>query len=208
MTDVTPLPELNRAIIQLGSPPVVWFRGHSADHQLLPWLFRLPGALQREMDIIRQFQRMAERRREPTAGISALVAMHHAYLPQRLLAWTMDLRIALFCALAREGTSPAIFVLDPLGLNAVSGLENIIAAQSTPPVPYIHEWPHTRVQTRAPIAINAWTKTAPASADTLFTVHGTDLRPLEEQCPESVRKVLLTPSDYAHAADFLLGTTT
>jgi hypothetical protein len=54
-----------------------------------------------------------------------------------------------------------------------------------------------------PIAIET-TAAATSRCERLFTIHGTDALPLEEQCPSCVRKVILTKAEVAMAQRYVL----
>src|SRR6267154_948711 len=63
---------------------------------------------------------------ELRTSFDKLVAMHHAYVPTRLLAWTRHMHVALFCALVRESNYPAVFVLNPTALNTHSNIAGVL----------------------------------------------------------------------------------
>jgi hypothetical protein len=196
MPKVMSFARIDEAIAQLDHPNAVWFRGHSASHQLLPWLFRFSGALENEVTIAKRFQRLPDKRNSPSSGLQALIAMHHAYLPARLLAWTENLEIALFCAFAREAASPTIFVLNPIELNRLSNITGILRVEDRSQRPiYFSDWPSDPSLPQSPIAVDGRLEFREAGLDTIFTVHGTDPRPIEEQCPRCVRKVVLTEKE-------------
>jgi hypothetical protein len=201
---VTSFARIDEAIAQLGYPEVVWFRGHSATHQLLPWLFRFPDALQNEAAMAKRF-RPASHTRSPPSGLQALIAMHYAYLPARLLAWTESLAVALFCALAREAPNPTIFVLNPFRLNGLSNINGVLKAGAADRHPsYFSDWPEDSTLPEFPVAVDGHVESYPASSETIFTIHGTDSRPIEQQCPDCVRKVVLTKSEGSAAVRRIL----
>src|SRR4051794_40330185 len=183
-------PPIETAIAQLGYPEIVWFRGHTRAHQLLPWLFRLPGAFEKEQKITQQFRRGISKYNSdiPHDGLLTFIAMYNSYLPTRLLAWTRNLAAALFCAIARESPDSSIFVLDPEKLNTCSNIEKIPALHSFGHGnAYLHDWFTNLSLPTLPIAVDgsAGTSEAPFT-EAIFTAHGTDTRPLELQCPECV----------------------
>jgi hypothetical protein len=112
------------AIAKLGNPNTIWFRGHSASHRLVPALFRFPNGANNESKMFELYKRHPSTIDGKAAENeeSILLCMHHNYFPTRLLAWTGSLHVALFCALVRESDNPALFILDPVALNAYSKL--------------------------------------------------------------------------------------
>jgi hypothetical protein len=132
--------------------------------------------------------------------------MHHSYLPGRLIAWTETLKIALFCAVAREERSPTIFVLDPLKLNMLSDIPEILKiGVSNHKSPYFSYWPKDSSVPEFPIAVDGGTSyQKEPSSEAIFTVHGVDTRPIEQQCPDCVRKVVLTESERSAAIEYIL----
>src|SRR4030095_6183437 len=129
MSDWTDLPvAIKSAIKELGSPPIVWYRGHTKEHKLVPSIFRFENGPAQEAFLLERYRQYLTR---TNANLSfsdweIVIRMHHSYVPTRLLAWTESLSIALFCALVREAGEPCVFVLDPHCLNRVSHYSNII----------------------------------------------------------------------------------
>jgi hypothetical protein len=140
------------------------------------------------------------------SGLQVLIEMHHSYLPGRLLAWTETLKIALFCSVAREEGSPTIFVLDPLKLNILSHLPGIVRIGGpNHKSPYFSDWPKDSSISEFPIAVDGRTAHQEGpSSEAIFTVHGADTRPIEQQCPDCVRKVVLTELERAAAMEYIL----
>jgi hypothetical protein len=201
-TSKQPLIRINEAISQLGRPDEVWFRGHTETHKLLPWLFRFPGGLENEQRLFKRFlhSRCLD---ESLYSLSELVAMQNSYFPTRLIAWTRNLHIALFCALAREEGRPSIFVLDPLKLNRRSSLQSIPTAdQFQKCADFFSDGPKN--MSESPIAISCRDDTPKSNSDALFTIHGRDKRPLEQQCSECVRKVVLTSDEKLLTSEYIL----
>lgn len=192
----------------LGSPETLWFRGHVEEHQLLPSLFWFPGGVARERLIIDRYRRKAARvaTRSGRDDLAMLVAMHHSYVPTRLLAWTGCLYVAVFCALARQSSRPSLFVLDPLALNARSGIAGIV--RPTHDAPSSHRFParfDSRELPTHPVAIDARPlRHKPYGSETMFTLHGKSKMPLEQQCPGCVRRVVLAGEQKSLAEDWVL----
>jgi len=201
-------PGIAAAIAELGHPRRVWFRGHVATHQLLPSLFRFPGGAELEQRIFARLNREGHGCGQGrVGGLDALLATQQRYVPTRLLAWTERLPVALFCALVRESDQPAVFVLDPIALNAVSGISGVFKSSSrTLGGVNLSAWPLGRSWPKAPIAVDGG---SPGSQDggtleAVYTVHGVRGDPLEKQCPHCVRRVVLTDEERARSMRAIL----
>jgi FRG domain len=203
-----PFRGIEGATAELGYPKTIWFRGHVEEHRLLPSLFRFPHGVENE-------GRIVERYRYHTFGSSAetsdhslqvLIKMHHSYVPTRLLAWTERLHVALFCALVRESDKPTVFVLDPVALNAHSNLTGSVQLNShTGAGGQFLGWPHESSLPEHPIAIDGRShERGMPVIETIFTLHGRNRLPLEEQCSDCVRKVVLTEEEKALAKECVL----
>jgi hypothetical protein len=201
-------PGIDKAIAELGYPQRVWFRGHVTVHQLLPTLFRFPGGPENEQRVFARLRQEAHAVPGvlPAAGVSALLATHYRYVPTRLLAWTEQLAVALFCALVRESDQPAVFVLDPIALNAVSDVSGVITSTSDMwDAQRLSMWPLATSLPDFPIAIDLRSDYHDArEADTVYTMHGTNRAPLEQQCPQCVRRVVLTDEERSRSVAAIL----
>lgn len=196
-----------RAITELGFPKTIWFRGHAIEHKLLPSLYRLSGGMEHEQSMTERFVARTTNSRDKTEShYFSLIAMHHSYVPTRLLAWTTDIHVALFCAFIRETDSPTVFVLDPVALNVHSNIVGLFDLKVNPPgVTRLLREPGPEFWTQHPIAIDGGSGegTVPAR-DTIYTLHGKNRVPLEEQCPDCVRKVVLTERERRMARECIL----
>jgi hypothetical protein len=136
----------------------------------------------------------------------ALFDMHDNYFPTRLLAWTESLHVAIFCALIRESHNAAIFVLDPVALNACSKIIGITKLNSFTQSHYDDLCvPDQARLPEYPVAINGnETDTGEIRTEKIFTLHGTNELPLEEQCPNCVVKVVLTREEQSFAENGIL----
>jgi hypothetical protein len=201
---------IENALAAMGNPRTIWFRGHTATHRLLPSLFRFSEGVANERRIIEAFRRNFTAAEFSGHVLDTLVALHHSYAPTRLLAWTDRLEVALFCALVRESDEAALFLLDPIALNSNSQIAELVTMDS-----------HDRSARefldgvvkfswgQRPVALTARASCSPnLIADSSFTLHGTDSRSLDAQFPGCVRKVVLTASDKALAAERVLARAT
>jgi hypothetical protein len=195
------------AIVELGHPETIWYRGHAGEHRLLPVIYRLPRGAENERRMVERYQQHPSGPHGKTSkqGLTMLIAMHHSYLPTRLLAWTESLNVALFCALIRE-SKPTVFVLDPVKLNAYSEIAGIVKFDSYTRTGFeFLPWSTESVLSRYPIAIDG-RSTEPEMVRTegIFTLHGTSELPLEEQCSECVKKIVLTEEEKFLAEEGIL----
>jgi|SRR5215208_437245 len=183
-----------------------WYRGlKSPTHQLLPKLFRDPKTAAREGYIAVEFRRRA---RSHLAGLASpfdwLCAMQHYGVPTRLLDWSESLSVALYFTVRPIGidlVAPTVWVLDPFRLNALShpGPEYIPISSSAEVTANsdiafddklgddIEE-----LRTALPLLV------APdfifnrlAIQNGAFTIHGSDVRPIEHLVPAGQRNMLL-----------------
>ena len=177
-------------------PSTPWFRGvPCAEYKLLPSLMRNGPTLERVPDVERNVMSYFMNKSEGFAPERSDSGWHYLFLmqyygtPTRLLDWTDSLSVALFFAVnAFRGTSasthPVLWVLNPFKLNRKSVGKTIVFDKSDPIEydyystikdgrPFPHEFP---------IAVQpAWFDTRMRSQRGCFTVHGSDLRPIEEQ---------------------------
>jgi hypothetical protein len=194
----------------------IWFRGcREVDHQLLPSLMRDTQGLtdddhdQFEQDLFYEFQaRAGELRERGLSDWEYLFFGRHYGVPTRVLDWTDTFFVALYFALeewaatSANGREPTIWLLNPYELNQESwdvrdivlprylGMDEdgdysdfgeLLAATGW--------WAWDKPVALYPIQINQRVRAQRG----WFTIHGNDRAALEEQCPESVAKLILQP---------------
>jgi len=142
----------------LGNPELIWYRGVvDESHRLLPSLLRRENGAAKERDLFVKYRTLAMTLQENRdSDWQTLFDMQHHGIPTRLLDWTEVLGIAVFFAtLGNPETHAAVYVLDPVGLNARSlkvGIpqvdDKVFAYRSI-------YWHHDPVTSVWPIAIEA-----------------------------------------------------
>jgi FRG domain-containing protein len=192
-----------------------WFRGVTkSKHRLYPSLLRPHGriSVKHERDIYEDAEDF-----ESSSEMSSwerLVTLQHNGVPTRLLDWTEVFGFALYFALGgvnRETpSSPAIWLLNPFRLaqrarksndkrigvfhreNASDYFQHFLAgAQLT--------WPFTAPMPYRPPKLDPRIRAQRG----FFTVHGTDVRPLDAVFRDCVRQVRLPQRALPFAREFL-----
>jgi len=207
------LSDIRAAKESLGNPKIIWYRGHSdANWNLLPNIFRIPdssNSLELEKMAFFEFKSIASRLFESRrSDWEILFDMQHYWVPTRLLDWSEVLGIAIAFILHNDyediGDS-AVFVLDPTRLNNMSGIREIKSLPDDINFEYRSiYWENKPFAARYPIAITPPMQTERIFAQRgVFTIHGDDSSPLEEQCPDTVKKVILRREAKNAAREFL-----
>ena len=179
--------------------PDCWYRGvsNAEAHKLLPGFYRLSEELSylEEDDYREEFRRRAPPLldgRIPKTNWEWYFLMQHYGLPTRLLDWSEGALTGLFFAiedfvsLKEPVADAAVWMLDPWYLNQWSIRSNEVLLYSEKRTskylckePFDEdEWP------KKPVAIlPTYNSRRLASQRGMFTIHGTDRRPLEEMLP-------------------------
>jgi hypothetical protein len=201
---------LQKARSELGNPQEVWYRGHSRlRYVLTPSLFRFPNGAMKEQDLFNDYARSAARLLPQRSNDwDRLFDMQHYGVPTRLLDWTEVLGIAVAFALydTREDNEPSVvFVLNPAALNKKSGHAAIKQAPADAAFDYKNMyWHGNPVTPNFPIAFRPILQSDRLVAQHgTFTIHGVDLRTLDEQAPDCVRRLVLNAPAKAGAREFL-----
>lgn len=204
------LAEVRAAESDLGTPHEVWYRGHScSDWQLVPSLQREQDWERKERELFWEFNKSASRlfdRR--TSDWETLFDMQHYWLPTRLLDWTTVMGVAIAFILhseCKDTDDSAIFVLDPLALNRLSGREEVINVPEDKAFDYQSiYWNCKPIKIEKPLAIRP-----PAQSDRLraqkgvFTVADQLSTGFEIDCSACFRKIILPGAAKPEAREFL-----
>lgn len=176
----------------------VWFRGHSSvKFNLIPGLLRsgIPK-WQTEHNLFAEFKVKGKRflTKNPS-GWEALSTMQHWGAPTRALDWTTSLDVALFFALYGACDNPTIWMVNPYDLNEKSfGERKIYDELDEPPYRYTETLGGKGLPHISPMALAvAWMNERIERQAGLFTIHGTDATPLNEQkvLGSSIRHVVI-----------------
>lgn len=204
------LAEVREAERELGSPIEPWYRGHS-NHawQLTPSLPRELDWETKEKQLFFEFTKSAARLFDKRSNDwETLFDMQHYWIPTRLLDWTtvMGVAIAFILHGEYEDTSDsALFILDPVALNRLSGRDDVIAVPEDKSFDYkTIYWERRPVQIERPLAVRpAQISERLRAQKGTFTVYGTVAAPFEVAATACFRKVTLPASAKAEAREFL-----
>lgn len=207
------LSDVKDARAQLGNPDVVWYRGHAdGAWTLVPTLFRVltsVDGVEVERRVFLEFKRIASRLFDKRSNDwEVLFDMQHYWIPTRLLDWSEVLGIAvafiLHSTYGRAGDS-SVYILNPVALNRLSGIPEIKNLPDDATFSYRSVyWDKKPFAAQHPIAVIPPLQTERVFAQRgAFTVHGEDARPLEDQCPMVVKKVILKEEAKEAAREFI-----
>lgn len=181
-----------------------WFRGcRSPEYSLLPTLFREDSLKKREGYLAIEFRRRAHSRlKNISSQFDWLCAMQHYGIPTRLLDWTESLAVALFFSVGNtneDDARPTIWVLDPFALADMNGEPQIIPIAShesvvaNADIAFRDDWEKSKKEITnlpLPVAPNFLFDRLTAQ-NGVFTIHGSDERPLDDLVNEVRPKALI-----------------
>jgi hypothetical protein len=191
----------------------LWYRGVSrSDYQLIPSLLRCFKPQDRVAENIRKletdlfFEFLAKARTNATLSEwDVLFLMQHYRAPTRLLDWTEILFVALYFATAyrtqNDTSQPRLYVINPYWWNEKHGYDRDLWWPKyfgyDDEKDYFYEYGEMliddEIDWKAPLALYPPQREERLSAQRgFFTIHGTDLRPLEEIAPRQVIAIDLT----------------
>lgn len=204
------LSEIREAERQLGSPLEPWYRGHS-NHtwNLIPSLPRERDWEVKEKQLFFEFTKTASRLFDKKSNDwEILFDMQHYWIPTRLLDWTTVMGVAVAFILHSENADhedSALFVLDPLALNRLSGRVDVISLPEDKSFDYRSiYWEKRPFQADKPLAIRPTQVSDRLRAQKgTFTVFGTPAASFEIAAADCFRKVILPSAAKAEAREFL-----
>lgn len=204
------LEQVRTAEAELGSPREIWYRGHS-NHtwQLTPSLFRESNWESKEKELFLEFTKTASRLFERRiSDWETLFDMQHYWIPTRLLDWTTVMGVAIAFILHSDysdAEDSALFVLDPVALNRISGRDDVINVPEDKSFDYkTIYWEKRPVQIERPLAIRPGHQSDRLRAQKgTFTVCGTVDYGFEMAASKCFRKIILPSAAKAEARDFL-----
>ncbi|WP_411749394.1 FRG domain-containing protein [Serratia marcescens] len=206
------LEEIKKATQELGNPREVWFRGHSnCEWQLIPSLVRNDEWKRKEKELFSEFKQSASDLFEKrNSDWETLFDMQHYGIPTRLLDWTTVLGVAIAFVLHGnydDSSDSAIFVLDPLALNKLSGIDEIVNLPEDKTFGYESiYWLNKPFRADKVIAIKPPVQSNRIRAQKgVFTIHGNseELDQLEKNAANCFRKVILPSQAKDEARNFL-----
>jgi hypothetical protein len=204
------LESVEEAREELGSPEVVWYRGHAhTGWPLVPSLFRISTDLGTEQRAFHEFRRLASRlftKRDNDWEV--LFDMQHYGIPTRLLDWTETLGVAVaFITYTqyRGDEDSTFFVLDPLALNAASGINEIKRLPDDAEFQYRRiYWDKRPFAPKFPIAAYPPLQSERLFAQRgVFTIHGDTPTAVEALCPSAVKRIILRRQAKPAAREFV-----
>lgn len=204
------LEQVRAAEVDLGSPREIWYRGHS-NHmwQLTPSLFRELDWESKEKELFLEFTKTASRLFERRiSDWETLFDMQHYWIPTRLLDWTTVMGVAIAFILHSDysdSEDSALFILDPVALNRISGRDDVINVPEDKSFDYkAIYWEKRPVQIERPLAIRPGHQSDRLRAQKgTFTVCGTADSGFELTASKCFRKIILPSAAKREARDFL-----
>lgn len=203
------LAQVREAERELGNPAEPWYRGHSnREWQLTPSLPREAEWEVKEKELFYEFTNTAAKLFEKRSNDwETLFDMQHYWIPTRLLDWTTVMGVAIAFILHSDyadDQDSALFVLDPIALNRLSG-RDVIAVPEDKSFDYkTIYWEKRPVQIERPLAIRPSQISDRLRAQKgTFTVFGTAGASFETAAANCFRKVILPSAAKQEAREFL-----
>lgn len=207
------LKSVKQAKTELGNPEVLWYRGHpNSQFYLLASLLRFKNGIDKEKQLFTNFKKFSDRilkRRD--SDWETLFEMQHYGVPTRLLDWSETFGVALFFAATfnqshHPDQDAALYLLDPLALNKLSGVGEVFRVpQDESKFSYTKiYWEHTPFSPNAPIAIEPiFINDRMLAQRGVFTVHHDKIDPIEDTFPSAIKKVIIPNGIMPACLEFL-----
>ena len=137
-----------------------------------------------------------------------LFDMQHYWIPTRLLDWTTVMGVAIAFILHSDYDQiddSALFILNPDGLNRVSGKDSIVNLPENKNFDYKKiYWENEPSVIDKPIAIRPTVQSDRIRAQkAVFTVHGSNINGFKDYAEKCFRKIILTADAKKGAREFL-----
>lgn len=204
------LESIREAERDLGNPQEPWYRGHTNhEWQLIPSLPRELNWEEKEKSLFFEFNKTASKLFEKRAtDWETLFDMQHYWIPTRLLDWTTVLGVAIAFILYGDyddTTDSALFVLDPIALNRLSGKTDVINLPDDKDFEYRKiYWEKRPVQIERPLAIRPnYNNNRLQAQKGTFTIFGTTSSSFENSASSCFRKIILPATAKKEAREFL-----
>jgi hypothetical protein len=207
------LQEIKKANKELGNGDLIWYRGqNNFKEDLLPSLLRYTNGIEKERYLYKGFKKFSDRilpKRD--SEWETLFTMQHYGIPTRLLDWSETFGIALFFAayynsMEMQQFDAAIYLLNPLKLNDISGIKKIYRIPDEEKEFSYTDiyWENKPFAPSSPIAIEPiFINERMLAQRGVFTVYGNSIEPIEKAHPDVVKKVRLPKAAVPAALDFL-----
>jgi hypothetical protein len=176
----------------------------------LPSLPREANWEDKEKVLFREFSATASRFFDKRSNDwEVLFDMQHYWIPTRLLDWTTVMGVAIAFILHGDYTDEAdsaLFILDPVALNRLSGRDDVISVPEDKTFDYKGlYWEHRPIMIERPIAIRPTQRLSDRirAQKGTFTVFGTAAANFEEAASQCYRRVILPVTAKQEAREFL-----
>ncbi|PTX64194.1 FRG domain-containing protein [Kordia periserrulae] len=202
--------EIKNIKSEFENPETLWYRGHSSSRfELKPSLLRFKNGVDREQFLFQRFKDYSAKIfRKNATDWETLFDMQHYGVPTRLLDWSESPGVSIFFAVSNQfhhDEDGCFYILDPIALNSKSGQSNIKILSDDKDFKYQSiYWEKKPFSAATPIAIGPHFRNDRIYAQKgRFTIHGEVNDPLDIQCPDVVRKIIIPKEIKGSLNEFL-----
>jgi hypothetical protein len=197
---------INRPPEYLGPGPY-WYRGHeSSKFTLTPSLLRHSNGIEKEPELYDKYlQTNVKELPRRSNSWETVFDMQHYGVPTRLLDWTEVVGVAMYFAFSLQSDDPCIYVLNPQRLTEKAERGSVVKVPSDDSFDYKSVYLEKRPPVhRYPLPILPMCPNDRITRQRgRFTVHGSSTDPLEDQCPNTVFKIMFSRKARTKASEFL-----